>query len=60
MWLLPVILLLPGGIIGWLLVRDSNRSAGRVMLVVGLLLTVATMLTAGPTKDLLGVLGGAG
>jgi len=56
MWLLPAVLLLPGAIVGWLLIRESNRTAGRVMLVVGLILTILTLLTVGPTNDILGAL----
>jgi len=56
MWLLPAVFLLPGAIMGWLLVRGSNRTAGRVMLVVGVILTIATLLTIGPTNDILDAL----
>ncbi len=57
MWMLPLLLALPGGIAGWLLLRDSNRGASRAMLVLGAIITVITILALGPTKTLMGSLG---
>lgn len=52
LWLLPAVLLLPGGVIGWVLVRDSNRTAGRAMLIAGVAFTVVTVLSVGALGSL--------
>ncbi len=57
MWILPLLLALPGGIAGWLLLRGSNRAAGRAMLVVGIVVTVISVLAWGQMKALTGSLG---
>ncbi|HSK47177.1 MAG TPA: hypothetical protein VLA05_04130 [Coriobacteriia bacterium] len=57
MWLLPLTFALPGGIVGWLLVKDSNQAAARGMLVIGAIATLFTALTLGPTKAFIGTMG---
>lgn len=57
MWLLPLVLALPGGIVGWLLMRESNPAAARALFVVGAITTLATVLMLGPTQALIGSLG---
>jgi hypothetical protein len=57
MWLLPLILALPGGIVAWLLVRESNRTGAWVLLGVGVATTVLTVLSIGPTSSMLSSLG---
>jgi hypothetical protein len=45
MWLLPLTFLFVGGIIAWLLTRNTNRTMARVFLITGIVLTVVTLLT---------------
>jgi hypothetical protein len=45
LWLLPLGFALPGGLIAWWLVRDTNRSVARAMLVAGVVLTVLGALS---------------
>jgi CHASE2 domain-containing sensor protein len=56
-WLLPLMLALPGGIVGWLLVRNENQGAARALLVIGIVVTVFAVLSMGQTKALIGSLG---
>jgi len=44
MWLLPLMLALPGGLIAWLLVRDTNRTIARALLITGVIVTVLSIL----------------
>lgn len=57
MWLLPLILALPGGIVAWFLVRGTNRAGAWVLLGVGVAVTVLTALSIGPMGSMLGALG---
>jgi hypothetical protein len=50
-------LALPGGIVGWLLVRNENQGAARALLVIGIVVTVFAVLSMGQTKALIGSLG---
>lgn len=45
MWLLPALLGVPGGVVGWLIVRRSNLIAGRLMLILGVVFTVMSLVT---------------
>lgn len=56
-WLLPLMLALPGGIVGWLLVRDENQGAARALLVIGIVVTVFAVLSMEQTKALMSSLG---
>ncbi len=40
LWLLPFLFALPGGLIAWLIVRDTDRSVARAMLITGAVMTV--------------------
>lgn len=40
LWLLPLGLGLPGGLIAWLLVKDTNRGVARAMLVASVVATI--------------------
>lgn len=51
LWLLPLSLLLPGGIVGWLVVRRDNPRAGRMMLILGVIFTVLTFATTPALKN---------
>lgn len=41
LWALPLSFGIFGGVVGWLAVRDKNRTGGRAMLIVGALVSVA-------------------
>ncbi len=44
LWLLPLVLGLPGGLIAWLLVKDTNRGVARAMLVVSVIVTIVSVV----------------
>ncbi len=44
LWLLPLGLGLPGGLIAWLLAKDTNRGVARAMLVVSVIVTVLSLV----------------
>lgn len=43
MWLLPLTLLLPGGIVAWWMTRETNRTIARLLLATGIVLTLVTV-----------------
>jgi hypothetical protein len=52
-WLLPFTFLALGGVIAWWFVRDENRAVARAMLITGIVMTVLTVATIGPTTSLI-------
>lgn len=52
-WILPLSLGIIGGLAAWWFTREQNRSVARALLITGIVITVLTVATIGPTRALL-------
>lgn len=54
LWILPLSLLAVGGVAAYLIAREQNRTVAKWMLWTGILLTVLTVATIGPSMKMMG------
>jgi hypothetical protein len=52
-WILPLSLGIVGGLAAWWFTREQNRAVARALLITGIVITVLTIATIGPTRALL-------